>query len=78
VLARLSSRFRRLYDLDMPIVTAVNGRRWDRHEPLMGDLIVAAQPLPSCFPRIGLVPDGGITWLLPRLIGLARARSRRC
>jgi 2-(1,2-epoxy-1,2-dihydrophenyl)acetyl-CoA isomerase len=27
------------------------------------------------FTRLGLVPDGGATWLVPRLIGLARARE---
>ncbi len=44
----------------------------------MGDLIIAGA---ACaffllsFSRIGLVPDGRTTWLLPRLIGLARARK---
>ena len=43
----------------------------------MGDLIVASRT--ACFllsfTRIGLVPDGGVTFLLPRLVGLARARE---
>jgi 2-(1,2-epoxy-1,2-dihydrophenyl)acetyl-CoA isomerase len=44
---------------------------------LMGDLIVAAKSayFLQAFVRIGLVPDGGSTWMLPRLIGLARARE---
>ena len=42
---------------------------------LMGDLIVAGESayFLQAFRRIGLVPDGGSTYLLPRLIGKARA-----
>jgi 2-(1,2-epoxy-1,2-dihydrophenyl)acetyl-CoA isomerase len=71
--------FRRLRDSDMPIVTAVNGAAVGigMSLALMGDLIVAARSsyFLLSFSRIGLVPDGGATWLLPRLIGLARARE---
>jgi len=71
--------FRRLRDLNMPIVTAVNGPAVGigMSLALMGDLILAARSsyFLLSFTRIGLAPDGGITWLLPRLIGLARARE---
>ncbi len=42
---------------------------------LLGDLIVAAESayFLQAFRRIGLVPDGGSTYLLPRMIGKARA-----
>src|SRR5260370_20657164 len=42
---------------------------------LMGDLVLCARSayFLQAFRRIGLVPDGGSTWLLPRLIGRARA-----
>jgi len=70
---------RRLRNLRMPLVTAVNGAAAGvgMSIALMGDLIVAARSayFLQAFARIGLVPDGGSTWLLPRLIGLARARE---
>ena len=42
---------------------------------LTGDIVVAARSayFLQAFRRIGLVPDVGSTWLLPRRIGVARA-----
>ena len=71
--------FRRLRDWPAPIVTAVNGPAVGigMSLALMGDLVVASRSASFLlsFTRIGLVPDGGLTFLLPRLIGLARARE---
>jgi 2-(1,2-epoxy-1,2-dihydrophenyl)acetyl-CoA isomerase len=68
---------RRLRELPMPIVTAVNGAAAGvgMSLALMGDMILCARSayFLQAFRRIGLVPDGGSTWLLPRLIGHARA-----
>jgi 2-(1,2-epoxy-1,2-dihydrophenyl)acetyl-CoA isomerase len=70
---------RRIRDLELPILTAVNGvaAGVGMSIALMGDLVLAARSayFLQAFTRIGLVPDGGSTWLLPRLIGLARARE---
>ncbi|MGA2951545.1 MAG: enoyl-CoA hydratase/isomerase [Caulobacteraceae bacterium] len=61
----------------VPIVTAVNGAAAGVgcSLALLGDLIVAAESayFLQAFRRIGLVPDGGSTYLLPRMIGRARA-----
>jgi 2-(1,2-epoxy-1,2-dihydrophenyl)acetyl-CoA isomerase len=68
---------RRLRDLPYPIVTAVNGpvAGAGMSIALMGDLVLCARSayFLQAFRRIGLVPDCGSTWLLPRLIGRARA-----
>ena len=68
---------RRLRDVPYPIVTAVNGPAAGAGMSLalMGDLILCARSayFLQAFRRIGLVPDCGSTWLLPRLIGRARA-----
>src|ERR1700721_1743203 len=70
---------RRLRELPIPFVTAVKGAAAGvgMSFALMGDLVLAARSayFLQAFTRIGLVPDGGSTWLLPRLIGLARARE---
>jgi 2-(1,2-epoxy-1,2-dihydrophenyl)acetyl-CoA isomerase len=68
---------RRLRELPMPIVTAVNGAAAGvgMSFALMGDLCLAARSayFLQAFRRIGLIPDGGSTWILPRLVGKARA-----
>ena len=70
---------RKLREIPLPIVTAVNGSAAGigMSIALMGDLVVAARSayFLQAFARIGLVPDGGASWLLPRLIGAARARE---
>jgi 2-(1,2-epoxy-1,2-dihydrophenyl)acetyl-CoA isomerase len=42
---------------------------------LSGDIVVAADSayFLQAFAKIGLIPDGGATWYLPRLIGWGRA-----
>jgi 2-(1,2-epoxy-1,2-dihydrophenyl)acetyl-CoA isomerase len=64
-------------DLPVPLVTAVNGAAAGVgcSFALMGDMIVAAESayFLQAFRRIGLVPDGGSTYMLPRMIGRARA-----
>ncbi|QPF86855.1 enoyl-CoA hydratase/isomerase [Bradyrhizobium genosp. L] len=68
---------RRLRKLHCPIVTAVNGPAAGAGMSfaLMGDMILCARSsyFLQAFRRIGLVPDCGSTWLLPRLIGKARS-----
>jgi 2-(1,2-epoxy-1,2-dihydrophenyl)acetyl-CoA isomerase len=68
---------RRLRELPIPFVTAVNGAAAGvgMSFALMGDLVLCARSayFLQAFRRIGLVPDGGSTWILPRLVGRARA-----
>ena len=64
-------------ELSVPLVTAVNGAAAGVgcSIALMGDLIVAGESayFLQAFRRIGLIPDGGSTYILPRMIGRARA-----
>ncbi len=68
---------RRIRNLPVPFVTAVNGAAAGvgMSFALMGDLVLCARSayFLQAFRRIGLVPDGGSTWILPRLIGKVRA-----
>ena len=69
--------FLTLRDLEIPIVTAINGAAAGvgMSFALMGDIVCASKQafFLQAFARIGLVPDGGSTFLLPRLIGWGRA-----
>jgi 2-(1,2-epoxy-1,2-dihydrophenyl)acetyl-CoA isomerase len=63
--------------LNMPIITAVNGAAAGVgcSLGLCGDFVFAGQSgyFLQAFVNIGLVPDGGASWMLPRLVGKARA-----
>jgi 2-(1,2-epoxy-1,2-dihydrophenyl)acetyl-CoA isomerase len=65
--------------LDKPIIAAVNGvaAGAGANIALACDLVLAARSASflQAFARIGLIPDAGGTWVLPRLIGPARARG---
>jgi 2-(1,2-epoxy-1,2-dihydrophenyl)acetyl-CoA isomerase len=64
-------------DLQMPLVTAVNGAAAGvgMSFAMMGDIVCASKNafFMQAFARIGLIPDGGATFLLPRMIGWGRA-----
>ncbi|MFN0184715.1 MAG: enoyl-CoA hydratase-related protein [Aquabacterium sp.] len=63
--------------LDVPVVTAVNGvaAGIGCALALASDFTIAARSayFLEAFVNIGLVPDGGTTWMLTRLVGKARA-----
>lgn len=69
--------FLMLRELRIPIVSAVQGPAAGigMSLALMGDLVIAAESayFLQAFRNVGLMPDGGITWLLPRLVGMPRA-----
>ena len=66
-----------LMALNVPIITAVNGPAAGAgcSLALFGDFVIAAEEayFLQAFVNIGLVPDVGSTWLLPRVIGRPRA-----
>ena len=67
----------RVRSMPVPVVAAVNGvaAGAGANFALGCDMVVAARSASfiQAFSRIGLVPDCGGTWLLPRLLGRARA-----
>lgn len=68
---------RKMRNLDMPVINVINGvaAGAGMSFALLGDIILAGRSayFLQAFSRIGLVPDAGSTYLLPRKIGVARA-----
>jgi 2-(1,2-epoxy-1,2-dihydrophenyl)acetyl-CoA isomerase len=66
-----------LRNLPMPVIAAVNGvaAGAGANIALACDLVIAAKSASfvQAFSKLGLVPDSGGTWFLPRLVGTARA-----
>ncbi len=65
--------------MNKPLVTAVNGPAAGAGVGLaiMGDIVLAdpSAHFTMAYTAIGMSPDGGSTWLLPRLVGLRRAQE---
>lgn len=66
-------------DCEKPVIGAINGTAAGigAHLALACDLVIAAEGARfiEVFVRRGLVPDGGGCWLLPRLVGLQKAKE---
>jgi 2-(1,2-epoxy-1,2-dihydrophenyl)acetyl-CoA isomerase len=67
----------RMRTMEKPIVAAVNGvaAGAGANLALAADLRIASERASflQAFVRVGLIPDSGGTWMLPRMVGTARA-----
>lgn len=76
---RYNPMLRALRALPFPTVCAVNGvaAGAGANIALACDIVLAARSASfiQAFCRIGLLPDSGGTWTLPRLVGMARAKG---
>ncbi|HEX8216576.1 MAG TPA: 2-(1,2-epoxy-1,2-dihydrophenyl)acetyl-CoA isomerase PaaG [Allosphingosinicella sp.] len=74
---RYNPLIRRLTGLEMPVIARVNGvaAGAGANIALACDIVIAAKSAKfiQSFASIGLIPDSGGTWALPRLVGQARA-----
>ncbi len=69
----------KIRNLEKPVVMAVNGvaAGAGANIALAGDIVVAtaSATFTQAFSKIGLIPDSGGTWTLPRLVGFQRASA---
>lgn len=76
---RLHEAVRRLATMAKPLLVLVNGPAAGAGLSLaaLGDVVLAARSahFTAAYTGIGLTPDGGMSWLLPRLVGLRRAQE---
>lgn len=65
--------------MDKPVVTAVQGFAAGAGFSLavLGDIVIASEAAKFllAYSGVGLCPDGGTSWLLPRLVGLRKAQE---
>ncbi|MBP6701599.1 MAG: 2-(1,2-epoxy-1,2-dihydrophenyl)acetyl-CoA isomerase [Halioglobus sp.] len=70
---------RLLTTMEKPVICAVNGvaAGAGANIALACDIVIAARSASfiESFARLGLIPDSGGTWHLPRLVGMARAKG---
>ncbi|KPP84778.1 MAG: 2-(1,2-epoxy-1,2-dihydrophenyl)acetyl-CoA isomerase [Rhodobacteraceae bacterium HLUCCA08] len=68
---------RAIVECPVPVIAAVNGAAAGAgaNLALVCDVVIASEDafFQQAFTRIGLIPDAGGTWALPRQIGLAKA-----
>jgi 2-(1,2-epoxy-1,2-dihydrophenyl)acetyl-CoA isomerase len=68
-----------LNNCEKPVITAVNGAAIGAGMALAlsGDIVVAADEafFVSGFPKVGVLPDTGILYSLPRAVGMAQAKD---
>jgi len=71
---------RAIYDCPVPVISAVNGAAAGAgaNLALAADVVIASQSAVflQAFTRIGLIPDAGGTYWLPRQVGFARAMGQ--
>jgi len=69
----------RLREIEKPVVAAVHGiaAGAGANLALACDIVIASESASflQAFSKIGLVPDTGGTWILPRLVGYAKATA---
>lgn len=79
VTASLHGAVARLVRMDKPVVTAINGPAAGAGVGLaiLSDIALAAPSahFTLAYTAVGLSPDGGTSWFLPRLVGLRRAQE---
>lgn len=79
MLASIHTFILNLVEMEKPVVAAINGAAAGLgfSLALAADLLIAGESakFSQGFVKIGLAPDGGATWLLPRLIGLHKAKQ---
>jgi 2-(1,2-epoxy-1,2-dihydrophenyl)acetyl-CoA isomerase len=77
--AHINPLIQSMVTLPLPIIVAVQGAAAGAgcSLALSGDVVFAARSafFTLAFAKVGLVPDAGATWLLPRLVGRSRANA---
>jgi 2-(1,2-epoxy-1,2-dihydrophenyl)acetyl-CoA isomerase len=77
IIGTINPMLAKLHDLRIPVISAVNGAAAGAGAPLAlsADFVIAGASafFYFAFANVGLAVDAGASWLLPRLIGTARA-----